>query len=422
MRRWNLFYFQWTVTAILMLFPLVFLAIPRGESANLYVLVLCGFIALGFRLKPMGKSLSQLIREYWPISVAMAGLVFAIFINHLMNGSFSSRAYEMPFQLACFSLLFWLLLLMPNDNLKNMQWSLAAGAFFCLVILYIDTKGGAIRAFHSVKVPLIPFGNIAILMGVLALLSIGWNNRSEKMAIVLKTVAGLGAIFGSYLSQSRGGWVALPLFLLIGFVVFRNIQRRFKVGLLLLAITVMYGSYMFSDTVQQRIGQAESDIQQYFAGNDKNTSVGIRLQLWEGSWVLFKENPVFGVGLDRYPEAANQLQMRHVITPQAASQPHPHNDLLFYMATLGIFGLLAMLSLYFVPAAYFFGALRSSDRETRTIAGMGLALCLGYFVFGLTDVMFYWRVSYSFYVILLAVLFACLVKRRAFLVSQRLPQ
>ncbi len=402
-----------------MVFPIVFLAIPRGESANLYLLILCGLIAVGCRLKPMGKNFSQLLREYWPISLAMASLVLATFINHLMNGSFSSRAYEMPFQLACFSLLFWLLLLIPSNNLKNIQWGLAAGAFFCLVVLYIDTQGGAIRAFHSVKVPLIPFGNIAILMGVLALFSIGWNSRNEKMAVALKSIAGMGAIFGSYLSQSRGGWVALPLFLVIAFIVFRNIQRRLKVGLLLLVLALMYGLYMFSNTVQSRIGQAGSDIQQYFDGGDRNTSVGIRLQLWEGAWELFKENPAFGVGLDRYPEAVNQLEMRQVITPQAASQPHPHNDLLFYMATLGIFGLLAMLALYFVPAVYFLRALRSPDRETRTVAGMGLVLCLGYFVFGLTDVMFYWRVSYSFYVILLAVLFACLVKRKTFLVSQR---
>jgi O-antigen ligase len=189
-------------------------------------------------------------------------------------------------------------------------------------------------------------------------------------------------------------------------------------SLLLIALALLCGSYILGGTVQKRVVEAASDVRQYADGSNKNTSVGLRLQLWHGAWILFKENPVFGIGRERYPEAVRQLVQRQVISPDAAAHPHSHNEVLFHMATLGIFGLLALLSLYFVPAFYFFRDLRNPDRETRTIAGMGLALSLGFFVFGLTDVMFYWRVSYLFYAILLSVLFACLVKRKSLVINQ----
>jgi O-antigen ligase len=414
----NFLYLQWTVAAIAILFPAIFLTVPRAGNASFYLLALCSLIGIGCRLEPMGKSFSQLVREYWPVNLAMSGLVFAILIHQLSSGRFLPNMFEMPLQLACFALLFWILLLLPADRLKNVQWGLVAGSLLCTGAIYIQTAAGAERPLHVLNVPLIPFGQLAMLMGILALLSTGWNERNEKIAVALKMLAGGAALYGSYLTQTRGGWIALPIFVAIAFAVFRNIHRRFKLSLLLIALALLCGSYILGGTVQRRVVEAASDVRQYADGSNKNTSVGLRLQLWHGAWILFKENPVFGIGRERYPEAVRQLVQRQVISPDAAAHPHSHNEVLFHMATLGIVGLLALLSLYFVPAFYFFRDLRNPDRETRTIAGMGLALSLGFFVFGLTDVMFYWRVSYLFYAILLSVLFACLVKRKSLVNNQ----
>ena len=400
-----------------LLFPVVFFSTPKGGSISFYVLVLCSLIGMACGLKPMGKSFLAFLRTCWPLHLAMSGLVLAVLAHQLWQGDFSSRPFDMPSRLACFSLLFWVLLV-PGKKLKHIQWSLALGALFCAITLHIETAGGSERPLFLFGVPLIPFGNIAMMMGILALFSIGWNDHREKAAIAFKLLAGGAALYGSYLSQTRGGWLALPLFVVIAFAVFQHLSPRRKLVLVLLPLALICSAYFFSDTVQRRVAEAGRDIDQYFSGQNKNTSVGLRLQLWEGAWVLFKENPMSGIGREQYPAAAQQLMQRQVITPDAALQPHSHSDLLFHMVTLGIFGLLAMLSLYLVPAFYFLRDIRHMDRETRTIAGMGLVLSLGFFVFGLTDVMFYWRVSYTFYAMLLAVLCACLVKRKALLASQ----
>lgn len=409
----DLRYLQWTVVAVSVLFPVAFFALPKGGSTGFYLLLLGGLTAVACRIRPMGKSFSHYAREYWPLHVAMCGLLVAMLVNQAMLGQAAFRAYDMPAQLACFALLSWVLLLAPGSHLKYLQWGLATGALFCGIGLYVLTKGGVERPLHVFGMPLIPFVLMGLLVGLFAVFSIGWNDASEKIAVALKVASGAVMLYGAYLSQTRGSWVVLPVFIAIGFGIPGKLRPRFRLALLLLAAAFLAGAYSLGDTAQRRFAEASSDVQQYFDGKEKNTPVGIRLQLWEGAWLLFSENPVRGIGREHYPEAMQQLVQRRIVTADAAAHPHSHNDLLFHMATLGIFGLAAVLALYFVPALYFLRDLRHADRQARTTAAMGLALTLGFFVFGLTDTMFYWRVSYTFYVVFLAILFASLLRRKA---------
>lgn len=409
----NLRYLQWLTISIVTLFPIVVFAVPKGANASFYVLLLLAFASIIWRWKPMGKSFGSMVREYWPIHLSMAGLVIAILINQIVLGDLNLHTFDAPSRLASFSLLSWILLMGSTENMKKMEWGLIIGALICAVTLYIETAAGTARPLGILKVPLIPFGNMAMLMGILALVSIGWNNSSQKITIACKVVAGIAALYGSYLSQTRGGWVALPIFFMIAFVLLREVDVRHKLTFAVIALLLLFSIYAVSGTIQKRINEAKTEVSQFFEGKNPDTSVGIRFQLWHGAWVLIKEHPVFGIGREHYSTHAQQLAERHVITPDAAVHPHSHNDLLFHMATLGVFGLLAILSLYVIPAFYFAREIRHPDRQTSTIAAMGLVLSLGFFVFGMTDVMFYWTISHTFYTMILAALFAHLVKRKA---------
>lgn len=406
---------QWSIVGIITLFPIVIFVVPKGANTSFYLLLLLSLAGIVRGYKPMGKTFGAMLRDYWPIALSMAGLIIATLFNQLSNGELVSKAYDMPSRLACFALLLWILLLVPDRHLKQVQWGFIAGAIICAAVMYVESAAGVTRPERLFTIPLIPFGNIAMVMGILALLSIGWNRRDEKLLILLKLFAGGAALYGSYLSQSRGGWIALPVFIAIAVVVARNVRFHHKLGYLLIAAVMLSTVYAFSHTVQDRIELVAKEFSQYVEGENPDTSVGIRFQLWHGAWKLFYEHPVFGIGQEHYPEAVLQLAEHKVITPGAATHPHAHNEILFHMATLGVIGLLAILSLYIVPAYYFFREIYSRDRQMRTIAGMGLALTLGFFIYGLTDVMFYWSVSHTFYSIVLSVLFAQLVKRKAVL-------
>jgi O-antigen ligase len=287
------------------------------------------------------------------------------------------------------------------------------GVVVCAIALFMDTRGGQLRAPHAFSTPIVPFGNIALLIGGLALLSLGWNDRSDRISIACKVLAGGAGLYASYLSQARGGWVAIPVFIIIAGALYSHLRNRHKLMILALLAALILALGTHSAIVRDRVAKAESDISDYLEGKDLNTSLGLRWQIWKGSWLIFKDHPVFGIGQERFPAAVQQQAAQHLMTIESAAQPHSHNDVVYKMATLGAFGVLAMLSLYFVPAAYFFRKLRHPDRETRTIASMGLALCLGFFIFGLSDVMFFWASSNTFYSVMLAGMFAHLIKREA---------
>jgi O-antigen ligase len=190
---------------------------------------------------------------------------------------------------------------------------------------------------------------------------------------------------------------------------------RHRFAIFVAALVLLSSTYALSSAIYKRINEVVTDVSQYLDDTNRDTSSGIRIQLWRGSWLLWKDNKIFGIGREQFPRALKQLAAEKKISAAAATHPHSHSELLFHMATLGIPGLLAILSLYLVPGFYFFREISHPNQEIRTVSAMGLVLVLGFFIFGLSDVMFFWTVSHTFYVILLAVLFAHLVKGKALL-------
>jgi O-antigen ligase len=84
------------------------------------------------------------------------------------------------------------------------------------------------------------------------------------------------------------------------------------------------------------------------------------------------------------------------------------------MAKFGIFGLIAILGLYLMPATIFLRHSSSPDKIIRSCAGIGMALSVGLMVLGLTDVVFtYWEIP-PFYVLTVAFLLTYIEKREKY--------
>jgi O-antigen ligase len=385
--------------------------LQKGANISFYFLVLLSLISIAGRVKYFGKSFLQISKGHWPLMLAMAGNFFAIFFNHLLTGNFISNEYDLPSRLAFFGLIFWVLLLIPGATFKQIHWGLPVGLFITAIEFYTETHAGAFRPPRIASTPIIPLGNMALLSGILIILSIGWNKCNEKIIIILKIIAGGAGMYASLLSQARGGWIAIPLFLLISYPLCKHWHIRYKLLITTTIVATILAIGSQSIIIQDRIMAAKVDITDYATGKSINTSLGVRWQLWQASWKIFSEHPITGVGANNFPTAIQKMVEKNAISPIAAMQPHSHNDILYKMATLGLLGGLAMLSMYFAPAFYFFKKIRDPDQETRTTASMGLTLCLGFFIFGLSDTMFFWTTSNTFYSVILAGLAAHLVKR-----------
>jgi O-antigen ligase len=401
-------FFAATLFALFFAFALV---VDRLAGATYSLMIVTGMLTAVSGVRPDGLRFLSFLRRYWLVSVAMALPLLAVLINQLVTQHYAARAYDAQSRLALFFFMLWLLMFLPLDVLKRLQWPMALGAVLALVKMYILTEGGTFR-YGTDFIPIIICAHMGLLLGVFSTLSLGWSHPHSRLHTLTK-LAALGAGLGmAYLSWSRGVWMTIPVYAAISSMALKHVKRSYKLAALGAFVVIVAGSLVFGHSIQQRMEAVQTDLAQYSAGSDKDTSLGTRLQLWTGSWVLFKEHPLVGVGIDRYQKALKELAERKIISPLAATYPHSHNEMLFMMVRLGTLGALALLAIYLVPLVTFARQCRHADQEIRCSAAMGMSLVAGFIVLGLVDVVFLWWECYPFYGIGVAYCLACIHKRQ----------
>ncbi|MDX7901506.1 O-antigen ligase family protein [Aeromonas media] len=207
------------------------------------------------------------------------------------------------------------------------------------------------RAFNDMM-PL-QSGNIAMSLGLFCLCGLLWAQKKGKLAfsffMLLGGCAGMGA---SFLSGTRGGWVLLPVILFTIAVLFKECLYR-KATLVMLVGGLLCGSFLIvqpQSGVEARIELAQNDISQYLDKTNLNTSLGIRLQLWQSAWQSFTEKPLFGWGNHGIRESQKAQLARGEISQFIYDfNSHAHNQFLDEMAKRGVVGLGALLLMMLIP-------------------------------------------------------------------------
>jgi len=236
---------------------------------------------------------------------------------------------------------------------------------------------------------IIQFGDISILFGGFCLAGLGWAAVQQRRGLWLSLMllGAVGGFLGSIFSGSRGGWVVLPLILLVLYIAYRRCltpARRWGgvsgVVLLLLLVWVLPQSGM-----QSRVEQAVSQVDAYFTEGNRASSVGYRFEMWRGASRLFLEKPLLGWGQTGYEAGMRQLGESGVIHPRAARYSHAHNQFLDSATKYGVVGLVALLALYLVPFALFAGGLSAPSLSRRAVATAGVLLPVSFMGFSLTQ-------------------------------------
>ncbi|MCO5401302.1 O-antigen ligase family protein [Ralstonia soli] len=357
----------------------------------------------------MGR-LRAMWREHRRLILAMAAMPTAMLISALLN---PAAPRSVPFaygRLWLIGFVLFVLLQLSPKQLQRVQWGCVAGALASVVWAYLElrvARADRVGAFANA----IPFGNLSLLMGLFSLISIGWSKEDGWPLVALRVVAGGGGLYASYLSQSRGGWIAIPVLLLIAVATLRHVSWQKRVTALLVFFALLAAVCASSTIVRTRFDQATNDIRAYQAGQT-NTSVGIRFQLWKAATMMLERHPLAGVGRGRFEPTLKALHAEGVITQEATAFEHAHNEFLYNGATLGVLGIGALLALYLVPSMYFLRAAQCDDRILRTTGAMGLTLCVGFMLFGLTEVMFIIAQTVVFYSVMVAVFTAHIHRRR----------
>lgn len=175
--------------------------------------------------------------------------------------------------------------------------------------------------------------------------------KKQKTWFLLSLLGMLGALLASFLTTARGAWVGAPFVLLVVFWFNRKLVSKW-VTLAIVAV-VLVGGMTTHKVIQHRFAEAEKDITLYLENNNGSTSLGARFDMWKSAWFGIQEKPVFGWGLEGVKEMRQKHLQQGLISAEAASYVHAHNQFLHDASVRGLVGLAALLAVFFVPLVAF---------------------------------------------------------------------
>lgn len=374
------------------------LTVPSGYSIGAVLLLLASAVLI---VRRFPYSLSS--QDRW-VMVALASYGLVVGVMSIID--LGSRGFDRPvrFLLA----LPVLLLILRFPPRQAWLWSgLALGAIGAASLaIFQKLMEGAVRPsgfLHAIQ-----FGNLSMLMGVLCFAGLGWAvvQRHRYAWVVLLLAGALLGMLGSLLSGSRGGWVGLPV---IGYVLYRGYGRQLpfmvKLGFISAMMALIFSMYALPQTgVQQRVNDAVSDIALYVSGEERDTSLGLRFEMWRGASQLIIERPLLGWGESGYESAMAELGEQGEISVMAAEFGHAHNEFIDAFAKRGLLGIAVLLMLYMIPLRMFASGLKHANLEVRALAVAGTLLPVAYIDFGLSQAFLAHNSGAMFYAFWLVVL------------------
>ncbi|MBN1352100.1 O-antigen ligase family protein [candidate division KSB1 bacterium] len=199
-------------------------------------------------------------------------------------------------------------------------------------------------------------------------------------------------IFNIVVLQTRAVWVAILFSSLVVIVVAAVFFRRFKLsskaksfyfkrliqiaGIAAIVLIISLLSYS-NDKIQYSISERLSSITTF-----EHKSVSERLELWQKTISMIRDNPLSGVGIGNWKLAFPGYGTAGLRSESGAVHfQRPHNDYLWILAETGIGGLVFYLTAFAIVIIYGLKILRHSrDTEDKFLALAMLFGILGYMV------------------------------------------
>jgi len=209
----------------------------------------------------------------------------------------------------------------------------------------------------------------------------GWR-QWEKLRWLVPLLVAL-ALWALAMSGSRGGYLgALVMGLVWGLLFFRG---RWKVLVIALVIALPFAAYYGSDRFEKRIDRAVASVDKYFQQVEKGDhyvkGLAVRFEMWRVGWMVFKDNPIFGIGRGNYTEAVKKYVGVDKVPKTVAQHGHAHNAYVDTLMSRGVLGFAVFMGMLFYPLYVF---LRSRQASPMT-ALLGILHITGFAVFSLTD-------------------------------------
>ncbi len=373
---------------MILLAPATTLVVRGGTGYCFFVLLAIALFA-GFS-KPFRLRGRLLITAYPWYAAAMLCFMVYLPLQQAIEGYYLPREFDGLSRLALSLPIFLLLVNLPVRHLKALGWGCAlgaigAGAWAVDSNLHM-TINDLNRLGNDYTNP-IPYGNTALLLGFLSVMTIRWdeypNVLAKRVGIAIKLLGLVSGVYASYLSGTRGGWLAIPLFLVLCSLNFGWVRRR-RHWLAAAVVAVMAMSALLASPLgRERVMATRSDIVQLSEGSNAYSSIGARLQLWRASIRLFETHPLLGVGKGHLEASLRDMANKGDV-PDFIVNQRAHSEFFSTISELGALGVVCLALIYFGPLVYFVRYRKSPHRDVSTAAYCGIAVSGSVIIFGLS--------------------------------------
>ena len=186
---------------------------------------------------------------------------------------------------------------------------------------------------------------LSMVAALLSLEQHGWVKRAGQVGIVLVPLLIL-------MTQSRGGFIALSLFVICCMIgqwsQLRRVldpARRVRLVLTLVAVIVAVAFFAPNGVWQRVAGLQHLTSTEHLNQVDQEGSARQRYEIWRVATKMIRENSLTGVGLGAYPTAHAIYAQGEEFNRTAAGARDTHSTYLNVLAETGVPGALAFFGL-----------------------------------------------------------------------------
>jgi O-antigen ligase len=267
------------------------------------------------------------------------------------------------------------------------------------------------------------FGEQICLFGAFIILTLLLLPPRGTALLSLFVASLIAFCFIAFRTQTRGGWIAIPVVLLMLLFVYRGPKIRIAFAFLAALLAIIAVS-VCSPTLRSRLGSVYSEPKAVFTGTDQGSSAGTRIPMLIISWELIKQRPIWGWGPNSaYREAVYALDPKiyHMPVEGYLNREDPRKTLVencahnqYFMDWLrgGVLSITSTILLLAIPLVIFSLHLRGVTGMPYLAACMGISMVACYAVFSLTEGPFGLKLFWSLYGFMIATLSAEILSAR----------
>lgn len=264
-------------------------------------------------------------------------------------------------------------------------------ALYEVVYLGNERVFGLARRWNAV-----PFGNFSLLIAFFCLAGvfvIPKDNRHSWWRIVIGLLGFLCGFGASLMSGTRGGWIALPILLLLCMYFSNRLTPRLRNIFIVAILVVIVGGGTISDRVSSRVELAINQVHAYVLHpkdlSVQDNAVAIRLAMWQWGIERFLEHPLTGIGFAEYEDRRKQAVRENELPKEFGRLANLHNELISRLAMGGLPAALAVLVFWFLGWRFFVTKIDNENSNDQSYYALcGLVTIVGTCLFSMTEALF----------------------------------